>query len=447
MRSRSPILFVCLAIGLGLPAIVSTGLGRPTAGLSRASLPTPFRITPARNGLFFGDSVLYNPKLDRYVVFFDEQLSGWKQEYFSRVLDANGQPLCGAQKIFSSDPGLVGIPWIAYNPREDTFFFVSITRKRSIYGLALDSRGRPLGGRATPISIKGDSGEDTIVRPNVAWIPSINQFAVSWISSKTDDPANSRNGYYLAMFDNHFKKVFGPRKVREQSVKNCYNLRAFVLPLEDKLLWGSADDAQGSAMKPILWFTDFKGEVLESYGKKGLVYPGDAVPYGGWVRAALDPDHGVVLLYWTYSDHSNSGKMKYWENSTRMMSTDGVFKTSVFKMPRRQPFQSDLIAEYAEAEKRFFLVCQEYIIFSNSSYYQFGGKLWGFYMDEKGRLENKQGKHVVAPIPLTETNLDPHGRIYLGDVASRPEDNSFFIFYGLNDRQSNDDQVWGLIYK
>ena len=70
MRSRSPILFVCLAIGLGLPAIVSTGLGRPTAGLSRASLPTPFRITPARNGLFFGDSVLYNPKLDRYVVFF-----------------------------------------------------------------------------------------------------------------------------------------------------------------------------------------------------------------------------------------------------------------------------------------------------------------------------------------------------------------------------------------
>jgi len=449
MRMRKDVFVVCLAIGLGLSTIGGTRLDRPAQEPSWSSLPKPFRITPEQNGQFRAEPVQYNPKLDRYVVFYEEYLStsSWDVAFFSRIYDPTGKPTSGAQKIISSDPGMVGagLVYFAYNALEDTFFFVSLTRNRSIYGLALDGSGRPLGGGATPIQINENSQANAVVGPNVAWIPSVNRFAVSWTSSDVKDPANSRNGYYLAIFDSHFKKVFGPKKVRGQFVNNGYFLSATVLPLEDKLLWGSADDAPNSAMRPVLWFTDFKGEVQKSYGQKGLIYPGGAIPYGGWVQTALDPDQGVVLVYWRYSNHHDVSKMKYWEYSTRILGTDGVFKTSAFKMPRQQPFQYAMIAACAAAEKRFFLVCEEYITFRTS----YGGKFWGFYMDEKGRLENKKGQHGAAPIPLIETNLNPRGFIFLGGGLAPSADNkSFFLTYNLRDyRQHFPFQAWGLIYK
>jgi hypothetical protein len=225
---------------------------------------------------------------------------------------------------------------------------------------------------------------------------------------------------------------------------------AFLLPLEDKILWGSADDAPGGNVKPVVWFTDFKGRVLTNYGANGLIYPGGTLKALGYVQPTLDPDHGIVLLSWNSADHPSSSPITCLESCYRMMDTDGVFKSAVLKIPKREAFQLQPLVQYVKPEKRFFLVCSEYKIMSSQkpTRFYFGGKLWGFYMDERGRLEDKQGNYVVAPIPLTTTFLDPTTGMIPGGLTFRAKDKSFLvtymIFYLTSEIHFED---WGLIYK
>jgi len=104
---------------------------------------------------------------------------------------------------------------------------------------------------------------------------------------------------------------------------------------------------------------------------------------------------------------------------------------------------------YIPEEKRFFLVANEYMVI-HSNYPKrdfFGGKLWGYYLDEKGRIQDKKGNFLVDPIPLIRTVLDPMLSMFVGPVAYRSRDKSIFMTYRLINSNPPTDETWGVIYK
>ncbi len=414
---------------------------------SPPDLPQAFQISPLRQSGFLLIGGVYNPVLDRHIVFLFERTAA-ADNIYSRQLNPKGQPASAWQKIWENEPDSIGETGLGYNGRDNTIFMVGTDgADDQIYGLALDGRGLPRGGKATPFIIKPKSGEYTAGPVRVVWLPASNQFVVQW-SCILLDAGDARNGQYLAVYDRNFKKVIGPRLVRQQTMVQGHP--AFLLPLEDKILWGSADDAPGGNVKPVVWFTDFKGRVLTNYGANGLIYPGGTLKSLGYVQPALDQDHGIVLLSWNSADNPSQGSITYLENCYRMMDTGGVFKSAVLKIPKREAFQMQPLVQYVQSEKRFFLVCSEYKIMSSQKPLRqfFGGKLWGFYMDERGRLEDKQGNYVVAPIPLTMTFLDPTIGMIPGGLTFRAKDKSFLITYMIIYLSSEAHfEDWGLIYK
>jgi hypothetical protein len=410
--------------------------------LSLEGLPATFRLLPPRPQIFWLSDFIYNPVSDRYVAFFIKKtVSG--DGIYSRLYNSKGRPVSAFYPITEESPQSLGNCSLAYNPKDNVFLAVGTGRSYDdIIGLDLDGNGR-LRGQGASFTIKKQTGKYSADDVAAVWVPGAGKFAVTWTQYPYSGPRETRSGNFLALVDRTFKKVLGPKKVRSQD--RYGNAR----PLDDKLLWGSSE-AAGNGERPVVWFTDFKGRVLTSYGDNGFIYPRPAMTGGvAEVYSALDPDHGTVFLYWTDADSFSQSDWAYSEIQYRMMSTGGKFMTPVYKMPKKAPHQPFLCPLYVPEEKRFFLVANEYLVI-HSNYPKrifFGGKLWGYYLDEKGRIQDKKGHFLVDPIPLIRTVLDPTLSMFVGPVAYRSPNKSCFITYHLARSNPPGDESWGLIYK
>jgi len=412
-----------------------------------AEIPQAFRITPSRQSYFSVVGVFYNPKIDLYIVICCER--GNKDLVYSRLFNGKGQPKSGSQKILEMDKLTISALSAAYNAREDRFLLAGTDMTYdAINGMVLDGRGRLLGGQPSVIVLKPNSGAGSTLGPVVNWIASTNQYAVTWTYYDYEKPSNARNGQYLTVLNSDFSRYLNPKLVKPQTMKNAFHF-PFLAVLEDKLVWGSSEDGAGSGIKPVVWFSDFKGKIQTNVGAKGMIYPEGTAKAEMRVRPVYDPDHGRILLHWEYSDKANTFESTYVENHYRMMDTRGRFKTGIRVVPKREPFQYPGEARYNPAEKRFFWICPEYKILMKTSPARrfYGGKLWGFYLDNEGNFEDKLGTDKLAPIPLTYTFLDPSAGMFSDTLVHNSKDNSYLAVYEIERTAATIRELWGLIYK
>ena len=423
------------------------GLARAGAIADSTEVPQAFRITPSRQSNFTVVDISYNPKIDLYVIFYIER--GNKDIAYSRLYNGKGQPKSGAQKILEMDKLTISALSAAYNAREDRFLLIGTDMTYdAINGMVLDGRGRLPGGQPPIIIVKPTSGAGSTLMPKVHWIASTNQYAVTWTYYDGQKPSNARNGQYLTVLNSDFSRYLNPKRVKLQTMKNAFHV-PFLAVLEDKLVWGSSEDGAGSGIKPVVWFTDFKGKIQTNIGAKGMIYPEGTAKTEMRVRPVYDPDHGRILLHWLYSDTLNTFESTYVESHYRMMDTRGRFKTGIRVVPKRESFQYPGEACYNPTEKRFFWICSEYKILYKASPERrfYGGKLWGFYLDDEGNLEDKMGNDKLDPIPLTNTFLDPSAGMIFDTIVHNSKDNSYLAVYEIERTATSANECWGLIHK
>jgi hypothetical protein len=441
----SSIAVLCLLVSVA--AFAATPGRRLAAGGDNNGIPQAFRITPARQSNFSVFAVVYNPAIDLFVVFYLERTD--MDIACSRLFNGQGQPKSGPQKIFEMDKYTISSLSAAYNAREDRFLLIGTDQTHdAINGMVVDGRGRAPGGQQQVIPVKKSTGALSAWIPVVNWISSTNQYAVTWTYYDKQKPSDARSGQYLTVLNGDFSRYLNPKLVKPQTMKNDLHI-PFLAVLENKLVWGSSEDGAGSGIKPVVWFTDFKGKIQTNIGAKGMIYPEGTAKAVTWVRPVYDPDHGRILLHWEYSDKVNSFESTYVESHYRLMDARGRFKTGIRVVPKREPFQFSGEACYNPAEKRFFWVCPEYKILHQASPERrfFGGKLWGFYLDHDGNFEDKQGNGKLDPIPLTYTFLDPSADVSFDTMAHDSKDNSYLAVYGIERMATTANEVWGFIYK
>jgi len=423
------------------------GLAGASAIADSAEVPQAFRITPSRQSNFTVVGVFYNPKIDLYIVICLER--GNKDLVYSRLFNAKGQPKSGSQKIMEMDKLTISDLSAAYNVREDRFLLAGTDMTYdAINGMVLDGRGRLPGGQPPIIIVKPTSGAGSAFGPKVNWIASTNQYAVTWTFWDFQKPSNARNGQCLTVLNSDFSRYLNPKLVKPQTMKNAFHV-PFLAVLEDRLVWGSSEDGAGSGIKPVVWFTDFKGKIQTNIGAKGMIYPEGTAKTEMRVRPVYDPDHGRILLHWLYSDTLNTFESTYVESHYRMMDTRGRFKTGIRVLPKREPFQYPGEARYNPTEKRFFWICSEYKILYKASPERrfYGGKLWGFYLDDEGNLEDKLGNDKLDPILLTNTFLDPSAGMFFETMVHNSKDNSCLAVYEIERTGTTNCEIWGLIHK
>lgn len=267
-----PLFLVLLSSGVVPSPGRDAGAGRPFLGPEiPPAVPQAFRITPARKGKFYYLDAVYNSRTGRFIAFYIESFT--RDTVYSRVFDAKGRALSGPVKIVDGNPKTMGRFSVAYNPVEDEIFLIGGEGTfKEVKGIPLDGSGRLRNGVLTVIQIKPETTTYSAIYPSVYWIPAKNQYAVTWAHSWWQKPLDPLSGHYLAVYDKDFVRVAGPRHVRQQTNKND-NLRSFLCPLDNGLLWGSAEDGTGTKIKPVVWLTDFKGKILTGFGSNGLVYP------------------------------------------------------------------------------------------------------------------------------------------------------------------------------
>lgn len=456
-RSRSLLLFVSGAILAVAPVLaslidpagpVSAAGVRSFAEAAPASGPPPaFRITPPRRGSFFFMDAVYNSRTDRHVVFYLE--TALQDTVYSRVFSAGGRALGGPVKILETNPRTIGWLRAAYNPVTDAILMAGGEGAYDeVKGIPLDGAGRLRGGKLTVINIKPATTGYSALMPRVYWLAATNQYAVTWGHSWWEKPLDPLNGHYLAVLDEDFALVSGPRHVRQQTAKN-ENCFAFLCPVEDGLLWGSAQDGVGRRVNPVVWLTNFKGKLMTGFGTKGFAYPEGTGAFECFVRPVRDTDTGLILLTWQIADSLFPWDQKTSLNHYRLMNPDGSFKTPIKKIPKRQAFQTAPLSAYLASEKRYILVCPEYEDLGDLALQRFNykGQLWGYYLSAEGAFEAKGGAPGASPVALTPVFKDPKLGLRLATLTGPARDGSLFIAYELAVSNTRNAEAWGLIYK
>jgi hypothetical protein len=409
--------------------------------------PTAFRITPARRGDFLLLDAVYNPRTDRHVVFYVE--TTLSDAVYTRVYSAGGRALGGPVKLFETNPHTLGWLRTAYNPVRDEIFLVGgPATYDEVKGIPLDGTGRPKDGKLTMIDIKPETTGYSALMPRVYWVGSTSQYAVTWGHSWWEKPFDPLNGHYLAVLDQDFKLVSGPRSVRRQTAKN-ENCRAALCVLDDGLIWGSAEDGNGTRIDPVVWKTDFKGRILTGFGSKGFVRPESTGAYECFVLPVLDADSKLVLLTWTLADGFFPWDRTSSQNHYRLMNPDGSFRTPIRKIPKTRPFQTAPLAAYLASEKRYLLVCPEYeeVCDLPLTRYDYKGRLWGYYLNAQGAFEAKNGAPGAVPVALTPVFTDPKLGLRLAALSGPARDGSLLVAYELKINGTRNSDAWGLIYK
>lgn len=412
-----------------------------------ASVPALFRLTPPTPGYYWHLGEVFNPASDRHFFFFDFP-GGKGSVIWCRQYNTNGQPLSGFQKVIELAGEWINQGALAYNEEEKCMFLVwSADNYRVVKGMPLDNFGRCLGG-ARIITIKGPQRYNSALDIQVAWLPSVNRYAVGWTYADDIDYYSAKNGPYLTILNRDFTFRLRPKKVYTMTMRtNIHTLS--MQPVGSRLLWTGREDGAGNRVQPLAFFTDFLGNVPKRNGALDVFYPGPSVKGLGKVKAAYAPDDEVILFYWGVADGFEEEDSTYALHYCRVMGSDGVFHEPAAMLPRRAAFQPYASVCYNSVEKRFFWVVQEY-----ASYYarnplrdRYKGKLWGYYMDKDGRLESKNGNHVIAPIPLTNTVSDPSVGTQLWGLIFNRYDNNYWTGYWRHNLVAPEVAFWGLIYR
>jgi hypothetical protein len=439
------LILVGAAAILGWITREARGANPPAPGV-----PQPFRIARMAYVPAYVDGVIYNPHSDLYVVIIHACFNQKLSRFYTRLFKADGTPRGGLREVIEIDGYIYSVS-VTYNSQDDLILVVgsggsSKTQFDSIRAGVLDGQGRLVESQPY-IDIKDESGTFTGFFPQAAWIAETNQYAVAWSSwnpYKTSDPAN---GHYLAVLNSDLSFKVKGKQVRRQACSVYQPSYIHILPVGKKILWGGADVANAEQLKPVAWFTRLNGSVLPGYGSQGFIYPGTPVKGGGSLVPAYDPDHDRFLLYWNVGDDYYSDKTTYCRTYFRIMDSKGRFRSGTSALPQKTAFQTSGCAVLNSQEKRFFFVGPEYRILSHGNTWHYGLKLWGFYLDHLGHIEDKSGKDRVVSYPLTDTLMDSHQDGALNAVGFSPKDNSYFIAYGVYDEANRRVDLNGIIYK
>jgi len=434
------------------------------------SIPNAFKISPSRSNFFEMIKIVYNPQIDRYVVFFFE-FAGSNFIVCSRLYSSKGKPAGKLQQLLNKHYSELCFADIAYNKKNNQFLLIwSDGYYDKITGKLLDGEGKDLtAGKEGDLASKevvikpasGYNGDGFY--PRAVWIPGKNQYAVAWFADYRfagAGPTHPKNGYYFASLTSKLRKKVKPKMVRHQTTKNQIYFVRTLIASENKLLWGGADDFgtwKGSWSRPMVFFTDLEGDMTPrtTQDTASVIYPGPKVKALGLVGAAYNPSSDIILLYWTKTDNMSTSKQTYRELFYRMMDIKGKFKSGKKRIPKKTNFQTSASAKYNSVEDRFFLVYPEYKVlyeatdlasFSVDKYKSFwGGKLWGLYISNKGKIVDKD---TGSAIPLTDVFKEENERMRCSGIAYNSVGNEFFITYDLiNNISYFYEEIWGLIYK
>jgi len=425
--------------------VFSVTLLFPEIGIDeKKAIPKPFEISPKRLGRWEVAGVVYNPLLDAYVVFFADKTKYKEHIVYSRVYNSKGKPITSLQVVLENTAGFNFS--IAYNEKQNKIFIVWTEEKYPIYklyGMFLNFRGRPISKKV--MITERPKEVEVLSGIKINWIPDKNWYALGWGGKKARTEIFY---YYLVVLNSKLQKVVKPTLVNQfyrWKINISYSLSAFVA-LQDKLLWGSVENRTAKWLSPVVWFTDFYGNILpaSSADTGGMIYPGKKVKGGGTVYACYNPSKDLVYLTWSKSNSWYRPDQTYRENYFRIMDGQGNFKTKAKKLPKKDNFQLGSRIIYNSVEDRFFITYVEF-----KSYYKEWRlkkeRLWGLYVNNKGKLQkHDMGKSRAFPLTkVTEPNLE---LFFYSGLAYNREDNEFFIAYELALDWSTR-KIWGLIYK
>ena len=212
----------------------------------------------------------------------------------------------------------------------------------------------------------------------------------------------------------------------------------------------------------MVFFTDFNGDMLSSSSKDTAkeIYPGPKVNAEGYVYADYNPNSDRFLLCWNRTNHQKVEKQTSRENFYRMMDSSGKFKSGKKKIPQSTDFQTNAFVTYNSVEDRFFVIYPEYKVLCEKNEalasavdegkFFWGGKLWGLYINNKGKIVDKAKGFAVA---LTDEfkNTDEYfsltSEIHDPILVHNSSGNEFFIPYHLSSLVKQGWHIWGLIYK
>jgi len=427
----------------------------------RAQALKSFRITPNRKATFSRCEAVYNPNLNHYIILFTEyeynDPSGPHQSIYTQMITPKGKKAGALNRLRTSHGNEDFIPYLdlTLNEKENEFLVVWPDRTfDEIRGILLNGDGRLMltGGNERSKTIKPSSGSGTAYPPKAAWIPSTNQYAVAWTSRDHTKPSSLDNGFYLSIHKPNLKYKLRPTKVRQQSQKNYIYIATTLLPIGERLLWGSAQDS-AKKMKPVVWFTDLQGEVLTGTHTKrdGSIFPGKKVRGSGHVYTGYNPYHDQFLLIWNAADKSGYLEETYRDTYYRMMNSDGSFASKKRKMPKYFRFHSAYEPIFNPITNNFLVVYSEHKhLYLPDPPVEFkDGRLWATYIDAYGVLGLPDSPREKA-FPLTDLFADYYTSMrYIGTVYNSLNNEYLVLFLIADylDPWDVDTEIWGIILK
>jgi hypothetical protein len=97
------------------------------------------------------------------------------------------------------------------------------------------------------------------------------------------------------------------------------------------------------------------------------------------------------------------------------------------------------------SENRFFLGGLEYKSYDKASYYFWGGKLLGFYVNNKGGTEDKGGQPSATPVPLLGYVMDPSCHVNFEALVPDVPNATLFAGYSITQKKGGQQSLWGLL--
>jgi len=419
-----------------------------------------FRITPKKTAGYKWIGAVYNPNLDLYIVFFDElsyTADGPVQKIYSQPLNRKGKKAGSLYPVRATQGWENYFPDVdvTMNARENEILFVWTDESHDEIGaIALNGEGKHIisGGGVKPVVVKPSSQSGTGSRPQVEWISSRNLYAIAWSYWDYDSRTSLDNGFYLAVLNKALKRTLKPTKIRQQTMKNEAYIISTLLPLEDRLLWGASQDS-AKKIKPVVWFTDFKGEVITGPATKrdGSIFPGKKVKGEGDVYAAYNRYYDQHLLMWNAADRHDLLDQTFRDTYFRIMNSDGSFMFKKRKMPKKFRFHSAIPPIFNPIANNFLVVYMEHKILYQGIPYQlyYGGRIWVTYIDEYGNLGLPDDSQQEA-YPLTDVFTDKATAMIVNQVTYNPLHNEYLVAFSVADTSrfvSWDTELWGIILK
>jgi hypothetical protein len=417
-----------------------------------------FRITPKKKAAYMWIGAVWNPNLNLYIaMFYEFKLGipgGPEQTLYSQLFNRKGKkagPLNKLTTISGSDEFSFHFDMTLNEIENEIFVVWSRKSYDEILGITLSGDGRVLPG-VEKKQIKKPEGPASGLFPKVVWIKSRNQYAVAWSHLTSQNPTNPDNGFYLALLKPNLKPKLKPTKVKQQSMKNYYYLVTSLLPMHDRILWGAAQDS-AKKIRPVVWFTDYKGEVIKVPKAKwdGSIFPGPKAKGGAQVFVDQNPTQDQYLLMWNVGDYQDYRYRTFGNTYYRIMNSDGSFAFKKRKLPKKFRFPYDAIPVYNPQNNRFLVVYSEYKnLFVDNPLVEFqGGRLWATYIDSDGKLGLPDDPSEDA-FPLTDLFTDNQTGMFLYEVIYNPFYDEYLIVFMLADYTvpyDTSSDIWGIILK